>query len=293
VCVQPSAENNRRRHLIDHFPAPGARKIGGQQDLFGLDRAEALVDQVDRHVEHSAQSRRERLDTLGGAAMLTVGTERKSEDHAARILRPHHRGDRLQITLAAPPWNRRVRLCRDAQAIRHRDADPTRAEVDGDHPAMHLDILCGTLEGFHAWHLTGAWFAATHTPPVPPRTPRQSRGPLALLVYTVPMADHPKGPSGDPNAPQIQIDVDEAIAQGAYSNLVLINHNENEFVLDFAYMQPSTPRARVRARVISSPRHTKRLLRALEHNLRRYEERFGKIEEPTPEQTYPTGGLIS
>ena len=113
------------------------------------------------------------------------------------------------------------------------------------------------------------------------------------MVYTVPMVDHPKGPTGDPNAPQIQIDVDEAIAQGAYSNLVLINHNENEFVLDFAYMQPSTPRARVRARIISSPRHTKRLLRALEHNLRRYEERFGKIEEPTPEQPYPTGGLIS
>ena len=114
------------------------------------------------------------------------------------------------------------------------------------------------------------------------------------------MADHPKGPTGDPNspsspnqnAPQIQIDVDEAIAQGAYSNLVLINHNENEFVLDFAYLQPSTPRARVRSRIISSPRHTKRLLRALEHNLRRYEERFGKIEEPAPEP-YPTGGMIS
>ena len=50
-------------------------------------------------------------------------------------------------------------------------------------------------------------------------------------------------------------------AQGAYCNLVLINHNENEFVLDFAYLQPAAPRARVRARVISSPRHTKRLLR--------------------------------
>jgi hypothetical protein len=112
------------------------------------------------------------------------------------------------------------------------------------------------------------------------------------------MSDHPKGgATGDPNAPQIQIDVDDATAQGAYSNLVLINHNENEFVLDFAYLQPSAPRARVRARIISSPRHTKRLLRALEHNLRRYEERFGKIEEPettTPGGGYaPPGGLIS
>ena len=115
------------------------------------------------------------------------------------------------------------------------------------------------------------------------------------LVYTVAMSDPAKGNPGDPNAPQIQIDVDEATAQGAYSNLVLINHNENEFVLDFAYIQPSAPRARVRARIISSPRHTKRLLRALEHNLRRYEERFGKIEEPEPMPLpgMPSGGLIS
>ena len=107
-------------------------------------------------------------------------------------------------------------------------------------------------------------------------------------LYTVAMADHPK-PPGDPSVPQMQIDVDDAVAQGAYSNLVLINHNDNEFVLDFAYIQPAAPRARVRARVISSPRHTKRLLRALEHNLRRYEERFGKIEEPDP---VPSSGTM-
>lgn len=77
----------------------------------------------------------------------------------------------------------------------------------------------------------------------------------------------------------IQIDIDEATAQGAYCNLVLINHTDGEFVLDFAFMQPSAPRARVRARIVSSPRHTKRLLRALEANLQRYEERFGKIED--------------
>jgi len=113
------------------------------------------------------------------------------------------------------------------------------------------------------------------------------------------MADQPKGPPGEQTAPagapQIQIDVDETTAQGAYSNLVLINHNENEFVLEFAYIQPAAPRARVRGRIISSPRHTKRLLRALEHNVRRYEERFGKIEEmePMPIPPPPSGGLIS
>jgi hypothetical protein len=104
------------------------------------------------------------------------------------------------------------------------------------------------------------------------------------------MSDHPKPPTADAAGRELQIDLDEVTAQGAYSNLVLINHNDNEFVLDFAYVQPGTPRARVRGRIISSPRHTKRLLRALEFNIRRYEERFGKIDEPEPT---PTGGLIS
>jgi hypothetical protein len=107
------------------------------------------------------------------------------------------------------------------------------------------------------------------------------------------MSDHPKPPAADPNAPQLQIDLDEVTAQGAYSNLVLINHNDNEFVLDFAYIQPGAPRARIRSRVISSPRHTKRLLRALEFNIRRFEERFGKIDEPDPIPTGAPGGLIS
>jgi hypothetical protein len=91
------------------------------------------------------------------------------------------------------------------------------------------------------------------------------------------MADASKSPEG---AQQIQIDLDEVTAQGTYCNLVLINHSDTEFVLDFAFMQPASPQARVRARILSSPRHTKRLLRALESNLQRYEERFGKIDDP-------------
>jgi hypothetical protein len=98
------------------------------------------------------------------------------------------------------------------------------------------------------------------------------------------MSDEPKAP---PGAQQIQIDLDEATAQGMYCNLVLINHTDGEFVLDFAFLQPSGPQARVRARIVSSPRHTKRLLRALENNIERYEERYGKIDElPLGDQTF-------
>jgi len=88
------------------------------------------------------------------------------------------------------------------------------------------------------------------------------------------MSDDP----ATPTSPKLQVQIDEDVAQGVYSNLVLLNHTENEFVLDFAFIQPSNGRAKVRARVVSSPRHTKRLLNALQKNLERYEERFGRIE---------------
>jgi hypothetical protein len=82
----------------------------------------------------------------------------------------------------------------------------------------------------------------------------------------------------EPNTPKLQVQIDDDVAQGMYSNLVLLNHTENEFVLDFAFIQPANGRAKVRTRIISSPRHTKRLLQALQKNLERYEERFGTID---------------
>ncbi len=75
----------------------------------------------------------------------------------------------------------------------------------------------------------------------------------------------------------VQLQVDDVTAQGAYANLVLLNHSETEFVLDFAFVQPGVPIAKVRSRILSSPLHTKRLMVALQKNLERYEERFGEI----------------
>ena len=86
------------------------------------------------------------------------------------------------------------------------------------------------------------------------------------------MANEPK------KGPKIQLQMDDDVAQGRYANLVLINHSENEFLLDFAFLQPTGDRAKVCARIISSPRHTKRLLLALQKNMERYEERFGSVD---------------
>jgi hypothetical protein len=77
---------------------------------------------------------------------------------------------------------------------------------------------------------------------------------------------------------QLEIQLDDDTAQGVYANLGVVNHTDAEFTLDFIFVQPQAPRARVRSRVITSPRHVKRLLLALEENIRRYEQKFGPID---------------
>ena len=78
---------------------------------------------------------------------------------------------------------------------------------------------------------------------------------------------------------KVEIQIDDDIAQGIYTNLAAINHSDNEFIFDFIFLQPQPPKAKVRSRLILSPKHAKRFLNALQENIRRYEDKFGKIEE--------------
>ncbi len=78
---------------------------------------------------------------------------------------------------------------------------------------------------------------------------------------------------------QLEVQMDEATSQGIYANLAGVTHSETEFIFDFLFLQPNQPKAKLRARVISSPVHTKRFLTALLENIKRYEERFGVIPE--------------
>jgi Protein of unknown function (DUF3467) len=89
----------------------------------------------------------------------------------------------------------------------------------------------------------------------------------------------------DPKLPEtaLQIQIDEAVAQGLYANMALVNHTDAEFTLDFIYVQPQQPKASVRARIITSPRHMKRLLAAMNDNLQKYEARFGVVESAGPD----------
>ena len=87
----------------------------------------------------------------------------------------------------------------------------------------------------------------------------------------------------------LDIELDEAVAQGNYSNLVIISHSTSEFILDFATMLPGLQKARVKSRIILTPEHAKRLLLSLQDNIVRYESNVGKIEIPGP-QSGPESG---
>lgn len=78
----------------------------------------------------------------------------------------------------------------------------------------------------------------------------------------------------------VNIDLDEEVATGTYSNFTVISHSPAEFILDFAAMMPGIERPRVRSRIILAPEHAKRLLLSLKENIVRYENLHGPIEIP-------------
>ena len=92
---------------------------------------------------------------------------------------------------------------------------------------------------------------------------------------------------------QINIELDETIAEGIYSNLAIINHSASEFVLDFVCIMPGTPKAKVKSRIVLTPQHAKRLINALAENVHRFELAHGEIKDteqaPIPLSFGPTG----
>ncbi len=76
----------------------------------------------------------------------------------------------------------------------------------------------------------------------------------------------------------IDIELDEQMARGSYSNLAIISHSPSEFVVDFASILPGMAKAKVLSRIILTPEHAKRLLYSLQENVSRYEGNHGTIE---------------
>lgn len=78
---------------------------------------------------------------------------------------------------------------------------------------------------------------------------------------------------------QINIELNEEIAEGIYSNLAILSHSPTEFVVDFIQVMPGTPKAKVKSRILLTPAHAKRLLKALGENIAKYESVHGPIKE--------------
>ena len=81
------------------------------------------------------------------------------------------------------------------------------------------------------------------------------------------------------NDPQLNIELSEEMADGQYANLAVITHSFAEFVIDFVNVMPNVPKAKVKSRVIMTPHHAKRLMRALVDNVKRFEAAHGIIKE--------------
>jgi len=93
---------------------------------------------------------------------------------------------------------------------------------------------------------------------------------------------------------QINIELSEEVAEGVYANLAMIAHSNSEFVIDFIRLMPGVPKAKVKSRVVITPEHAKRLLKALKDNIEKYEDTFGPVKQSDDAPKFPInfGGTV-
>jgi 3-methyladenine DNA glycosylase Tag len=84
---------------------------------------------------------------------------------------------------------------------------------------------------------------------------------------------------------QLNIELTEEMADGEYANLAIITHSFAEFVIDFVNVMPNVPKARVKSRIVMTPQHSKRLMKALIDNVKRFESQYGVIKDQETTQT--------
>jgi len=106
------------------------------------------------------------------------------------------------------------------------------------------------------------------------------------------MAKKENADNKNPN--QINIELSEEVAEGVYANLAMIAHSNSEFVIDFIRLMPGVPKAKVKSRIVITPEHAKRLLKALHDNINKYEDTFGDIKQTEEAPKFPInfGGTV-
>jgi hypothetical protein len=87
------------------------------------------------------------------------------------------------------------------------------------------------------------------------------------------MPDQPTQPN------QLNIEISEEVSEGVYANLAIITHSHAEFVIDFVNVMPGTPKSKVKARMILTPTHAKRFMKAMIDNVKKFETVNGTIQD--------------
>jgi len=98
--------------------------------------------------------------------------------------------------------------------------------------------------------------------------------------------------NNDPNNKQLQIQLKPEIAEGKFSNLAMIGHGPNEFIMDFIFAAPGMPQAPVVSRIVMTPENAKQLMFALTDNIQKYEKNFGEIRPRGNKGGMPPFGAI-
>ena len=96
----------------------------------------------------------------------------------------------------------------------------------------------------------------------------------------------------DQQAPnQINIEISEEMSEGQYANLAIITHSHAEFIVDFVNVMPGTPKSKVKSRIILTPFHAKRFMKAMVENVKKFEAANGVIQDmETLEIPFTFGG---
>ena len=78
---------------------------------------------------------------------------------------------------------------------------------------------------------------------------------------------------------QLNIEISEEVAEGSYANLAIITHSHAEFVVDFVNVMPGAPKSKVKSRIILTPFHAKRFMKAMMENVQKFEATNGTIQD--------------
>src|SRR5215468_10403802 len=82
-----------------------------------------------------------------------------------------------------------------------------------------------------------------------------------------------------PQPNQLNIEISEEVAEGTYANLAIITHSHAEFVIDFVNVMPGTPKSKIKNRIILTPFHAKRFMKAMIDNIKKFEAANGAIQD--------------